>query len=73
MFVMDQQAKKINDPISVDEAAEILAISTTHVTRLLREGQLLGRKMSPRLWIVSAKSVKHFAKNRPKLGRPPLS
>lgn len=72
MIVMGQE-QKIVDPIGVEEAAKILDCSTTHVTRLLRDGDLIGRKMSARVWIISLQSVKHYSKNRPKVGRPPLS
>lgn len=70
MVVMDQQ-KKITDAISVEEAAELIGCSAAHVRKLLRDGDLVGRKISPRIWVVSSRAATHFAKHRPKLGRPP--
>ena len=72
MVVMDQQ-KKITDAISVDEAAELIGCSGAHVRKLLRDGDLMGRKISARIWVVSLRAAKHFAHHRPKLGRPPQS
>lgn len=72
MIVMGQE-QKITDPIGVEEAAKILNCSTTHVTRLLRDGHLVGRKMSARVWVISLESVRHYFRNRPRVGRPPLA
>lgn len=66
------QEQKITDPIGIAEAADLLGCTTSHVRLLLRTGKLTGRKTSPRVWILSKKSVCYFAKHRPKLGRPPL-
>lgn len=62
---------KITDGISVGEAAELIGVSAAHVRKLLRDGDLVGRKISPRIWLVSRKSALAFSRNRPKLGRPP--
>ena len=67
------QERKIDEFIGVAEAAAMLECTTTHVTRLLRDGDLVGRKLSARVWVVSVESVRHFAKNRPRVGRPPVS
>lgn len=61
----------ITDGIGVGEAAELIGISAAHVRKLLRDGELVGRKLGPRVWIVSRKSALAFSRNRPKLGRPP--
>lgn len=69
MVVMNQQ-QKFTDAISVEDAAAIIGCTPAHVRKLLRDGDLVGRKISAKIWIVSERAAQRFAKHRPKLGRP---
>lgn len=62
---------KFTDGIGVGEAAVLIGCTAAHVRKLLRDGDLVGRKLSPRIWLVSRKSALAFSRNRPRLGRPP--
>lgn len=72
-MVTEIQEQQLGGFVGVAEAAAILNCTTNHVTRLLRDGDLIGRKLSARVWIVAASSVQHFQENRPKIGRPQLA
>ena len=59
--------------MSLRDAAILTGYSEGHLRRLLREGQLLGEKLSERLWLVDAKAAQRLAKKPYTFGRPKKS
>jgi excisionase family DNA binding protein len=51
--------------LTVEQAAGRLQMHPDTVRRLLREGQLPGRKIGARQWRVSSDSLKAFVENGP--------
>ena len=55
--------------LNCQEAAERLGYTRQHISRLVRTGRLLGRKVG-RDWIVSSESVERYAAERENLSLP---
>lgn len=53
----------VDDTLTAKEVAERLGYTAQHVRRLLREGQLKGRKVG-RDWVVSREAVEAFVVQR---------
>jgi hypothetical protein len=62
--------KTITDPISTTVAAAVVGCSVRCVRQMLSDGRLFGRKIGPRIWVVSEKSAKEERQNPAKTGRP---
>lgn len=56
--------------LTVDQAAERLQMHADTVRRLLREGQLPGRKVGARQWRISADALKAYINGDPKPAVP---
>ncbi len=52
--------------LTVEQAAERLQMHPDTVRRLLREGQLPGRKIGPRRWRISAAALQKYIEGEPK-------
>ncbi len=52
-----------HDPLTVDEAAQVLGYSPQHTRKLIREGLLMGVKRG-RDWFVAAEAVKEYIARR---------
>lgn len=70
-----QVIKGMNDLLSTAEAASLLNIDQTSITRLLRQGKLMGRKAGG-VWLVYQNSIEEYieknkdkAKNDPTRGK----
>jgi excisionase family DNA binding protein len=56
--------------LTVDQAAERLQMHADTVRRLLREGQLPGRKVGARQWRISADALKAYVEGIDKPAAP---
>src|SRR4051794_27286135 len=54
--------------LTVDQASERLQMHPDTVRRLLREGQLPGRKIGARQWRIPAGKLKAYVDSEPRLG-----
>lgn len=66
---------KNGDYITVEQAAEIIGCTTAHVRYLLGQDdpEIIGHKMSDRVWIVEKDSVEAYADKPQTRGRPRVS
>jgi len=55
---------------SVEEAAEIIGCTDGRVRQLLRAGELDGKKVSERAWVVVRASAVKYAASQQPTGRP---
>ena len=59
-----------NKWLTIEEATEVIGCTPSYVRFLLRKELVLGKKLSPRTWLVDVKSARTFAKAPKKTGRP---
>lgn len=61
--------------VTVEQAAEIIGCTPAHVRYLLGDEiqEIVGHKMSDRVWIVEKKSVEAYARKPQTRGRPRVS
>ncbi len=64
--------QSMSEMISVESAAEIIGCTKRRVTQLLTKGELRGKKLSPRCWIVSRPSAVRYSRLEQTVGRPRL-
>lgn len=57
--------------ISASDAAKLLGVTLGRVGQLLREGKLVGERLTPRAWAVDIRSVKKYSKSYRKRGPRP--
>lgn len=57
----------MTEEITIPEAAQRTGYSTNHLSRLLGEGKIQGRRIGKRLWLVSVDSLQSYtdAKHKP--------
>lgn len=57
----------MTEEITIPEAAKRTGYSTNHLSRLVGEGKIQGRRIGKRLWLVSADSLQSYtdAKHKP--------
>lgn len=55
---------------SVKEATAKIGCSDAHVRHLLKQGVLVGQKISERAWVVSLESIEAFVGAQKTTGRP---
>ncbi len=55
----DDDQFRLEDLISLDEAANLSGLSADHLRRLVREGGLWGRKIG-RNWVTTQKAVREY-------------
>jgi excisionase family DNA binding protein len=48
--------------ISVNEAAELLGLTVGRIRQLLLAGQLPGRKLSEKAWVIDRRDLERFAR-----------
>ncbi len=58
------------DLISVAEAAAMTGYTVQHITRLLRRGKIVGRKLGP-IWLTTVEAVEVYRRSDPKPGPRP--
>jgi excisionase family DNA binding protein len=56
--------------ITVTEAAEMIGVSNSCVTRLLVSGRIKGERFHQRAWMVDRSSAEHYRDHPPGVGRP---
>jgi len=56
--------------ITVTEAAELIGVTNSYVTRLLADGRVKGERFHGRAWLVDRKSAESYRDNPPPMGRP---
>lgn len=62
---------RMDETMTVAEAARNIGITERRVRQLIDSGEIEGTLITPRLWLVTKKSVETFMrKSPPKLGRP---
>lgn len=59
------------DSITLDEAARLLGVSRETARRRLKAGEIEGRQLNPRLWLVSRASVEAATAGRRRTGPRP--
>lgn len=59
-----------NKWLTIEEAAELIGCTTSHLRFLLREEKIKGKKVGERLWLVDVASAKQFARHPAATGRP---
>ena len=57
---MDSKELTTKRELSTTEASQASGLSINHITHLLRQGQLEGRRFGSRAWIVYADSLEHY-------------
>jgi excisionase family DNA binding protein len=60
----------LGDYMTTGEVAELLGVSTTRVRQLVTGGQLPGCQKWGRWWIIPSQSVRIWARDRRRAGRP---
>ena len=55
---------------NVEKAAEVIGVTEGRVRQMLREGEMKGRKVNDRAWIMDPKEVERMAALEQKTGRP---
>lgn len=50
----------LSDCYTIQKTAEILSVTPAHVTHMLREGRLKGRRIGKAAWLVSKKSLEEY-------------
>ena len=58
------------DLITVSEAAARTGYTQRHITRLLQQGKIAGRKFGP-VWLTTVEAVEVYRRNNPKPGPRP--
>lgn len=58
----------LNDVLTSEEAAQVIGVSGRRVRELLKSGELPGRPVNERLWLVTRASAESF--QRKPRGRP---
>jgi excisionase family DNA binding protein len=58
----------MSEEITIQEAAQRTGYSTNHLSRLLGEGKIEGRRIGKRLWLVSVDSLQGYADAKHKPG-----
>jgi len=65
----------MKDVLTTYEAALKYKLTTVYIRRLMSQGRIVGRlahiNKSGQMWLIDAKSLELFMKNRPSPGRPP--
>lgn len=56
--------------LTLEEAATLTGYTDGYLRRMLRQGDLDGKKFSARLWLVSKKSAEKLAAKPHTIGRP---
>lgn len=56
--------------LTLEETARLTGYTDGYLRRLLRNGELSGKKFSARLWLVDMKSAKELASKPHTIGRP---
>lgn len=56
--------------LTMAEVVDLTGYTQAYLRRLLREGQLKGTKIGPRLWLVDPKAAEKLAKLEQSTGRP---
>ncbi len=54
--------------VTVSEAAARTGYTTRHITRLLRQGLVPGRKVGP-IWLLTVEAVTEYKRTAPRPGR----
>ena len=57
---MDAEKLETRRELSTSEASQRSGLSLNHITHLLRQGQLEGRRFGNRMWVVYADSLEHY-------------
>lgn len=57
---MDSKEPIARHELSTAEASQVSGLSINHITHLLRQGQLEGRRFGSRVWIVYADSLQDY-------------
>lgn len=56
--------------LTLEETAKVTGYTDSYLRRLLRNGELAGQKLTPRLWVIERKAAEALAKKPYKRGRP---
>ena len=60
----------LNELLNVEEAAEVIGVTTGRVRQMLRDGEMHGKKANERAWMVDKAEVDRVAAEEKKTGRP---
>lgn len=60
----------LNELLNVEEAAEVIGVTTGRVRQMLRDGEMRGKKANERAWMVDKSEVDRVAAEEKKTGRP---
>lgn len=68
---MSSKDIKVNDLVTINEAAAIIGVHETRVQKLVRDDRFDGVvKFGPRQTLIPIKSVEYYRDNRSAVGRP---
>jgi len=67
----DEYQPRLDELISLHEAANISGLTQEHIAHLIREGKLWGSKMGSPIWFTTEKAVKEYLARDRKPGPKP--
>jgi len=65
----EQESPKLDDLISLQEAAKISGLTSIHLRLLVRKGEMWGTKIG-RNWVTTQKAVREYQAREERRGRP---